>query len=117
MNLHSNLKEVFSIEDEITFHPSWMGHLSGLDADKLLRGQKPFTYILREGESRSAYYVTFVQSDKTVRHTPFVLTQAQDGWYYENGGAGGPFNEQVTIDEVIPSIIHCEEGACTPLTR
>lgn len=101
------------IELDIQLHPSWLGKISGLKADKLLRNKKtPFLYVLREGEFRNEYYVTFVDKDLTVRHTPFVIRNTAEGWCYNNGSARGPFAD-ASIDDVIHWIMHCEKEECT----
>ncbi len=105
-----------SVEYDIQLHPAWIGLVSGLHADKLLRGKTPYQYILRQGEMESAYYVSFVQADGTVKHQPFVITTSSEGWYYENGGNGGPFLE-ATIDDVLHLIMHCQKEECIPLVR
>ncbi|MEI8124200.1 MAG: hypothetical protein WCG42_00410 [Parachlamydiaceae bacterium] len=104
-----------SIEYNIQSHVGWIGHVSGLYADKLMRKIKtPYQYVLRQGETEFDYYVSFVQQDGTVKHQPFEITLAPEGWYYENSGAGGPFVD-ATIDDVLHLIMHCDQGECTPL--
>lgn len=113
-------KTVFSaINLEIKTHIAWKGRLSGLQADKMLRNQTtPYLYILREGENESEeqtdYYVSFVLPDLSIKHQPFVITIVPEGWYYENSGAGGPFTDMVSIDEVLHLMMHCPQGANTP---
>src|SRR3569832_491300 len=87
-------------------HRAWNGRLSGLEADKMLRNQTtPYLYILREGENESKtetdYYVSFVLPDLSVKHQPFVITVAPEGWYYENAGSGGPYTYPASIDDVL----------------
>ena len=77
-----------TINEEIQSHPAWVGHLSGLKADKMLRGWKqPYLYILRSGEHETAYetdyYVSYIAADLSVKHTPFVITIELEGWSYE----------------------------------
>ncbi len=103
-----------SIEQEIVNHPAWHGRMSGLSAEKLLRGRKtPYLYILRAGENEMDYYVTFVLPDLSIKHQPFVITVSPEGWYYENAGAGGPYTS-ASIDDVIHLIMHCGKGANSP---
>lgn len=105
------------ISENITNHPAWVGHISGLKADKMMRGRnRSYLYILRAGEFDQEYYVTFVGSDFTVRHVPFVISSSFEGWSYENCAPGGPFQE-TTIDDVIHAIMHCEKGECSPLIQ
>jgi len=108
-----------SINAEIECHPAWMGRVSGLKAEKMLRGsQHPYLYLLRGGEwqreSETDYYVTFVLPDFSITHTPFVITVASEGWYCENGGNGGPYTD-ASIDDVMHLIMHCKKDACTPM--
>jgi len=103
-----------SIEQEIRNHQAWLGKVSGLKAEKLLRGRKtPYLYVLRVGECEQDYYVTYVADDFSIRHQPFVLWTTADGWFFEQGGGGGPFTE-ATIDDVIHLMMHCGKDACVP---
>lgn len=109
-----------AINHEIRSHQAWKGRLSGLQADKMLRDQKtPYLYILREGENKSEtetdYYVSFVLPDLSVKHQPFVITTTSEGWYYENSGAGGPYTDMASIDDVLYMIMHCKQGVNQPL--
>lgn len=111
--------DVQFINREIQSHPAWLGRVSGLKAEKMLRGPtKPFTYLLRAGESDENdivdYYVTYKDRDGTIRHQPVVITTTQEGWYFENGGGGGPFSDDVSINDVLHHILHCQEGESTP---
>lgn len=102
-----------SIHFDIQLHPAWIGRVSGLSAEKLLRNRDiPYLYVLRKGEMEMDYYVTFIDADLNICHRPFVLTQTVEGWHYENGGFAGPFMDE-TIDVVLYKIMHCQEGECT----
>lgn len=96
-------------------HPAWVGRIPGLQADKLVRGAKPYNYILREGEFETQYYVTFVHADGVVRHTPFIIYYDQGQWYFEQGGVGGGYEEE-TIGDVIHLIMHCNKEEAAPFT-
>jgi len=110
-----NKHEEFTIFERMECHPTWQGNVPGLDAEKLLRGKHtPFLYLIREGEpsndvNKRHYYVTFLMSDLSVKHQPLIITAGQNGWRYENHGAGGPYKE-LSIDSVLHCIMHCEEG-------
>jgi len=118
-------KPVFdAIKHEIRMHKAWKGRLSGLQADKMLRDKTtPYLYILREGETEteteSDYYVSYVLPDLSIKHQPFVITIAPEGWYYENTGGGGAYpNPEVdSIDDVLFLIMHCPRGANSPFTQ
>lgn len=116
------LEKIFEshINDEIQSHPAWIGNISGLKAEKMLRGKNiPYLYVLRSGERKGAietdYYVSFILPDNTIRHQPFVITLHPEGWYYENGNAGGPYNSWASINDVLHLMMHCEEGQNKPL--
>jgi len=105
----------YQIHDEIKSHPAWKGSVSGLTAEKMLRGKdRPYLYVLRTGETEheneSDYYVTFIHSDLTVRHQPFVITTTPEGWCYENASPGGHYSyHSHTINDVLHLIMHCSK--------
>jgi hypothetical protein len=102
-------------ECDIEQSPAWLGYVSGLKAEKMLRNRhKPYLYVLRAGEYEMEYYVTFIDADLAIRHQPFVITIQPEGWYCENGGGGGPYKD-ATIDDIIHTIIYCKQGEASPL--
>ena len=111
-NRETIFRSSFIVED-MPFHPAWYGGVRGLHAEKLLRGKKPYSYLLRRGESNTEnevdYYVSFVLPDSSIKHQPFTITVAHEGWYYENGGGGGPLTHE-TIDDVLHLMMHCDRG-------
>lgn len=111
------LRQHINIEQEITLHPAWLGKISGLSAEKMLRNQKKFyLFVLRAGENESDYYATYTHPDGTIRHQPFVITVMPEGWYCEQGGGAGPFID-ASIDDIIHLIIHCAKDECEPFTN
>lgn len=113
------LEEDFSssVTSEIQLCSAWLGMISGLKAEKMLRGKNvPYLYVLRAGESENNFYVTFIHPNMTIVHQPFVITEASEGWSFEQGGIAGPFPyNQVTLEDVLHRIMHCEKGQCSPL--
>jgi hypothetical protein len=108
------LDEIKTVCD-IELSPAWLGYVSGLKAEKMLRNRhKPYLYVLRAGEYEMEYYVTFIDVDLSIRHQPFVITSCPEGWYCENGGGIGPYKDD-TIDEIIHHVIHCKQGEASPL--
>ena len=109
--------EITSITPEIEQHPAWVGKVSALVVEKHLRKfQIPYLYVLRAGETQGAYYVTYIDPNaehNKIVHRPFVITITSEGWVCENGGVHGPY-VNATIDDVLHSIMHCEEGDCIP---
>lgn len=111
-------KQILSIFEEIEMHPAWYGSISGLSGEKMLRGKTtPYLYILRKGELENDYYITFISSDLTIRHQPFLITDSIFGWHYENGCIGGPLRLEVNrFDDIIHQIMHCQKGECVAFT-
>ncbi len=110
-----------SIFDEIQSLPAWKGCISGLVAEKMLRGKKtPYLYLVRAGEfvkeHEADYYVTFVHADLSVRHQPVVVTNTSEGWMYENSGPGGIYNG-VLFTDVVHLMMHCSKDDPVPFTR
>lgn len=101
------------ITQDILSHPAWHGEIRGLNADKLLRGASPYTYLLRQGESSTEneidYYVSFVLPDSTIRHQPFVVTIHPWGWSCENSVGCGPFVYE-GINDALYLMMHCSKG-------
>lgn len=107
------------IHQEIESHAAWYGNISGLKAEKMLRGRKtPFLYMLRKGESETEsqvdYYVSFILPDLSIRHQPFVITVTPNGWAWENWGGGG-CPPEASIADVLHLMMHCEKSQCSPL--
>jgi hypothetical protein len=108
-----------AIHEDVQSHLAWHGGMSGLSAEKRLRGCKaPYLYLLRAGEmdqgGQKDYYVSYIQEDMTVKHQPFTITETLEGWYCENGGVVGPCLH-TSINDVLPLIMHCQEKEITPL--
>jgi hypothetical protein len=108
-----------AIHEEIRSNLAWHGNVSGLSAEKKLRGRKtPYLYLLRAGEldlgDQKDYYVSYILKDGTIKHQPFTITEAPEGWYYENAGGGGPYLNASILD-VLHLIMHCEKGEIVPL--
>lgn len=104
--------------EQIITHPAWHSDISENDSEKLLRGNNPFTYLLRSGEKEHFYFISFVKEDGSIKHQFFALEFDRRGWFYRNGGTGSP-QEIVSkdLDRLIPMMMHCDLVSCTPLTR
>jgi hypothetical protein len=103
------------VKQDIYSHVAWLGKISGLKAEKMLRGyQVPYLYVLREGECEGDFYVTYVLPNQTIFHQPFMITETDTGWYYENG-CSGSITPESRLDDILYLIMHCEKGQCQPL--
>lgn len=106
--------EIHDVLGEIVLHPAWKGMISGLQAETLLKGQKPFVYLLRAGECESNFYVSFVGADDSLRHQPFEIVTTPEGWYCINGAIGGPY-VCTLFSEVVHNVMHCDQAECSRL--
>jgi len=109
------------VNEEIRSHKAWYGNISGLAAEKMLRGRKtPYLYLLRKGENESEnvsdYYVSFILPDLSIRHQPFVITVTTEGWEWENTGTGG-CPPEASIEDVLYLMMHCEKSEPSPLNK
>ena len=101
-------------EMELTGHPAWHGSLTGVSSEALLKGLAPYTYLLRTGEEKGHFYISFVKEDLSIKHQPFVLRFSLNGWHYQNTvGAYRPTN----VADLIPLMMHCEIAVMKPLSR
>ena len=92
--------------DQIENHVAWKNNIREGQAELLLEGQAPFSYVLRRGEQEDAYFITFMTKDGTAKHRRFVFELDSKKWCYRNGGAEAPtetFSD--TLDELIPLIM------------
>lgn len=113
--------EESTIHEEISSHKAWYGNISGLAAEKMLRGRKtPYLFILRKGENVTGgkvdYYVSFIRADLSVHHQPFTIELTPDGWEWENTG-GGPCSPDASIEDVLYLMMHCKKGEPTPINK
>lgn len=117
MSLLAEKFVIGSTSPGIEQHPAFIGNVSALIVEKRLRQFSiPYLYVLRTGETEGAYYVSYIDPNahyNKVIHRPFVITITSEGWYFENGAFGGPFIDR-SIDEVLCTIMHCDEGECIP---
>jgi hypothetical protein len=103
--------------EHVKSHIAWKGGLQEHQAEMLLQGQPPFSYVLRDGKEAYTYFITFVKDDGTFKHQRFVLEADRKGWHYRNGQASSHPVEVLadTVEEIIPMMMHCEPGECRPL--
>lgn len=106
-----------TIYEEIRAHKAWYGNISGLAADKMLRGRKtPYLFMLRKGENEADYYVSFILPDLSIRHQPFTVVVTLEGWEWENA-AGGTCSAEESIMDVLHLMMHTEKNQPIALNR
>ncbi|MBS0615163.1 MAG: hypothetical protein JSR58_01255 [Verrucomicrobia bacterium] len=106
----------FVIEKSIRESSCWYDDVTGLEVEDLLRGEKAYTYILREGEKPHNYYVSFVETSGLIKHQPIVIKYFAEAWFCRNLTIIGP-NTDETIVPIIHRIMHCEPSDPKPLNR
>jgi len=102
-------------QEQIEKHPAWRGSLSAMQTESLLERRDVFTYLLRGGEEKNAYYISFVKRDGMIKHQRFTLEYDRKGWYYKNGmNTSGTPTEMIaeTLPELIPQMMHCSTEDC-----
>lgn len=100
-----------TIHQQIRQHKTWLGNITGLAADKLLRGRKrPYLYFLRAGEFENDYYITYVASDFSIQHTPFTIKVTPESWGYETSVNAALLTTAATIDDVLHIIMQCTKS-------
>lgn len=97
---------------ELTTHVAWFGEVSGIEAEALLRLQRPNTFLLRQGEKEDQFYLSYTNGTDLL-HLPFTIDYASMQWFYRNGFPH--FAEKLEV--FIPEIMHREKDACYPLER
>ena len=70
-----------------------------------------------ERENETDYYVSYILPDFSIKHQPFVITVAPEGWFFENGTVGGPFTNAECIDDVLHLMMHCSKEDCVALMQ
>ena len=104
-------------DEQVKAHPAWHFNISENDSETLLKGSRPFTYLLRAGQGEHKYFISFVKEDGSIKHQFFNLEYGdRKGWFYRNGGTGSP-EEVVSQDlhQLIPMMMHCDRLSGTPL--
>jgi|GEM_PF-1066040 hypothetical protein len=107
-------EEIDKLEQEIFTHPAWHGRLLGVECEDRLKGRPAFSYLLRAGEAKFHYYLSYVvEAPFIYKHQPFTIAfqDAIKGWGYRNGHQHWAPN----LAEIIPMIIHQPKEICLPI--
>lgn len=99
-------------QEHIESHPAWRGEMDAVQAETSLKGKAPFTYLLRSGGKEHAYFITFVDENRKVKHQDFILALDLKGWHYKNVVEREPTE---TVDELIFQMMHCSLDECKVL--
>ncbi len=101
-------------QNQIQKHPAWHGNVKAEQAEALLKGGKPLTYLLRNGDKEQSFFITFIKEDGSIKHQHFSLEFDLKGWYYKNGQVQGEPTEIIAEDlnKLIPAMMHCETSRC-----
>ncbi len=98
--------------NELMTHPAWHGEVSGLEAEGLLRRQKSFTYLLRQGEKIDQFYLSYIKGTDLL-HLPFTIDYSSMQWFYRNDWP----HFATHLATFIPEIMHQEATECQPLAQ
>jgi hypothetical protein len=99
--------------DEIKQHAAWMGDIDAKESEKVLKNQRPYTYLLRQGKDIYHYFMSFIDGEYNLRHVPIRMELSLKGWFYRNGtGAIRP-----TLSEIILYALHCEPLQSSPFKK
>lgn len=113
---HYNSRELMEKEQEIYANATWHGLLMGLECEEILRGKETYSYLLRTGEDRFHYYLSYVlEAPYVYKHQPFAiaLSDMELGWGYQNGHT----HWASKLEDLIHLIIHQPIEKCIPLLK
>ena len=108
--------EEFVIEKSIRESTCWFDDVTGLEVEDLLRGEKAYTYLLRQGEKPHNYYVSFVEPSGMIKHQPIIITYFGEAWFCRNWTARGPYTIE-KISDIAHLVMHCEAEDAQPLNK
>lgn len=99
---------------ELESHPAFYSILNTEDAEKLLAGTPPMTYILwtdkMEVDTVEQYFLSYMETDLKVEHRTF--SHPKD-WFYMNCDPHSADN----LSDLIPQIMHCKPAECKMLVN
>lgn len=100
---------------EIEGHPAWYADANLSMSETLLKGQKPFTYILRHGDKELHYLLSFVDENQLVQHRPISIqySLAIKGWYFLNSVQ----HARTYLSDLIPVAMHVDPPRSNPLLK
>ncbi len=104
--------QVQAMMDEMISHPAWLGDMTGVEAETLLRQKPSFTYLLRQGEKGDHFYLSYVNGTNFI-HLPITILYSTHQWFYQNSYPHFA-KDLVTF---IPDIMHQEAAECHPLEQ
>jgi hypothetical protein len=115
-SIDSRYEEIDKLEQEVCAHLAWHGPLLGVESEALLKGRPTLSYLLRSGEAKSHYYLSYVaEAPFTYKHQPFTITfrDTVGGWGYRNGHDHWASN----LEDLISLIMHQPGKLCLPIQK
>jgi len=99
----------YDVNAELAKH-SWRPGMDALEAEALLAGKSPYTYLLRPSIINRKFVISFVRPNGTIEHDTFSLIDAKRGiWrnaYWHHVG---------TLEKVVRDMMDCDFSEGTPL--
>jgi hypothetical protein len=97
-----DLERSFDVNAELKKH-CWKPNMVAIEAEQVLKDQKPLTYLLRPSELGRGFAISFVQRNGFVKHDYFTLLDPKLGmWRNGHGSHSG------VLDKVIRDMMDCE---------
>jgi hypothetical protein len=102
---------VEAITKEVEDHPAFYKSLKQPDAETLLIGSPPFSYLLWNDNQNNRFALSFMDSSLTVIHKFFVRL-SPNNFYYQNGDP-----HRASLDKIISIIMHCKPVQCSMMAN
>lgn len=96
--------------NEIKQHSAWQESFDEVKSERLLMNESLYTFVLRPGKDMFHYFLSYVETDGSVRHKPVKIELSARGWLYRNGGP----QVRENINDLICVALHATPEQCKP---
>lgn len=95
---------------DATLKKNGFRHIDAIEAEKMLSGKAPYTYLVRPNPADRSFFVSFVQPNGSVKHDHFSLLDPIYGIWrnYQPHHVG-------KLEKVICDMLECEPSQLKPL--
>jgi hypothetical protein len=100
-------------EMEIQKHPAWCGLITAQEAEELLFGKLPLTYLLRSTEKPDCFFLSFIPQNGPCYHQIFHIEHSFGRWLYRNGD----LHHAETLEDLVPLVMHCTKSEIIPFQK
>jgi hypothetical protein len=102
----SELIEIY--RKELEQLSAWRGNISQDEAEVLLKGRRPYTFLFRYDDEREQFVISHTQSDSSVDHKVFCFDEKRMQWRYDNEYT----HYEEKASSLIPQMRHCDPSIC-----